>query len=320
MQKFDFVKNLEKIAENLFSQEILKHFDNAINQPQSNYAFGHLNPILFSSKSRYDQLKTDKDIFEILRNLNSVEIYSESNLSSLTNYFSNQQIKSIFTIKQCLAFYKFHLSIVSTLSISKNLLLKESYSESNEQSLENGILIFEVVIEEDSKNINLYIKILSLLNELGTLVDKIYNSGTEEENTETEEEEENKNSVEIILLDSGSNSNIGLKTGIETAKSLFLIFKEIWDFVISHKQYKSNQKNNTLLESLTIRKEILTKLEEGVITEQEAKEYTHIVKTRAEDLIGLKVLPKELIQKNHEINNNKLLEEFKELRLLNQKK
>ena len=321
MQKFDFVKNLEKIAENLFSQEILNHFNNAINQPKSAYAFGQLNPILFSSKSRYDQLIIDKDIFEILKNLNSEEIYSESNLSSLTRYFSNQEIRSIFTIQPCLAFYKFHLTIISTLKISKDLLLKESYSESNEQSLDNGILIFEVVNENDSQDIELYIKILSLLNELASLVDKIYNSGMETENDETDEaESEEEKNVEIILLDSGSNSNIGLKTGIETAKSLFLIFKEIWDFVISHKQYKSKQKNDTLLESLTIRKEIMDKLEQGVISELEAKEYTHIVKTRAEDLIGLKVLPKELIKKNHEINNHKLLEEFKELRLLNQKK
>jgi hypothetical protein len=316
MQKFDFVKNLEKISENLFSQEVLTHFENAINQPGSNYQFGNLRPTLFSSKSRYDQLIKDPDIFEILKKLDSDEIYSEANLSLLTGYLSTQQIGNIFMIKQCLAFYKFHLTIISTLNISKDLLLKSSYSESNEQTLQNGIIIFEIVIEEDSKDIDLYIKVLSLLNELASFVDKVSDSGV---NSDIEEGED-KNNVEIILLDSGSNSNIGLKTGIETAKSLFLIFKEIWDFVVSHKQYQSKQKNDTLLESLTIRKAILTKLEEGVITENEAKEYTHIIKTRAEDLIGLKVLPKELIQKSHEIDNKKLLDEFKELRLLNQKK
>jgi hypothetical protein len=313
MQKFDFVKNLEKISENLFSQEILVHFESAINQPTANYAFGNLKPILFTSKSRYDQLIRDNDIVEILKELDSEEIYSETNLSELIGYLSPNQIGNLFKIKQCLAFYKFHLTITSVLKISKDLLLKSSYSESNEQSLQNGILIFEVINEKESKNIELYIKILSLLNELATLVDKI--SESEEE---TDNEKEDEHPVEIILLDSGSNSNIGLKTGIETAKSLFLIFKEIWDFVISHKQYKSKQGNDALLESLTIRKEILTKLEEGVITEKEAQEYTHIIKTRAEDLIGMKVLPKELIQKNHEIDNKKLLNEFKELRLLNQ--
>lgn len=214
-----------------------------------------------------------------------------------------------------MAFYKFHLTIISTLKISKDLLLKSSYSESNKQSLDNGIVLFEVVIEEDSKDIGLYIKIFTLLRDIALKVHTLNNLDTEQANTEQEEE----NPVEIILLDSGSSSNIGLKTGSETAKSLFLIFKEIWDFVISHKQYKTKQNNEALLESLSIRKEIMDKLDEGVITEQEAKEYTHIIKTRAEDLIGLKVIPKELIQKNHELNNKKLLEEFKELRLLNQK-
>lgn len=314
MQKFDFVKNLEKISENLFSQEVLQHFTTALNQPNSNYSFGNLKPTLFSSKSRYDQLIKDPDIYEILKNLDSDEIYSESNLSALTGYLSTQQIGNLFKIKQCLAFYKFHLTVISTLKISKDLLLKSSYSESNEQSLDNGILIFEVVIEEESKDISLYIKIFTLLRDIAL---QVHNLNTEQNENEVLEDEENP--VEVILLDSGSSSNIGLKTGIETAKSLFLIFKEIWDFVISHKQYKSKQKNEALLESLSIRKEIMDKLEEGVITEQEAKEYTHIIKTRAEDLIGLKVIPKELIQKNHELNNKKLLEEFKELRLLNQK-
>jgi len=305
MQKFDFVKNLEKISENLFSQEVLKHFETAINQPGTNYAFGQLKPTLFSSKSRYDQLIKDLDVYEILKNLDSDEIYSESNLSSLTGYLSTQQIGNIFRIKQCLAFYKFHLTIISTLKISKDLLLKSSYSESNEQSLENGIVIFEVVIEEESKDISLYIKIFTLLRDIALQVHNLNNSATEQT-----EEDDDENPVDIILLDSGSSSNIGLKTGIETAKSLF---------VVSHKQYKTKQKNEALLESLSIRKEIMDKLEEGVITDKEAQEYTHIIKTRAEDLIGLKVMPKELIQKNHELNNKKLLEEFKELRLLNQK-
>lgn len=313
MQKFDFVKNLEKISENLFSQEINKHFDSSIKEPRNDYNFEKLKPILFNSKSKYDQLIEDDGIFDILKNLNSEKIYSVENLSNLTNYFHSTQISKILLRDKCLEFYKFHLTIISTLQISKNLLLKNSYSDSNEQTLENGIIIFEIVIGEELENIQLYIKVLSLLKELTSLVDKISNINTEET-----DDLENEKPVDIVLLDSGSSSNIGLKTGIDTAKSLFLIFKEIWDFTLSYKQYKSTQNSNALLESLTIRKEILTKLEEGVITDKEAQEYTHIIKTRAEDLIGLKVLPKELVQENHKISNVKLLNEFKELRLLNQ--
>lgn len=96
MQKFDFVKNLEKISENLFSQEVLQHFDAALNQPGSNYSFGNLRPTLFSSKSRYDQLIKDPSVYEILKNLDSDEIYSESNLSPLTGYLSTQSIGNLF--------------------------------------------------------------------------------------------------------------------------------------------------------------------------------------------------------------------------------
>lgn len=311
MQKFDFVKNLETICEELFSEEILKHFGGAIDQPATSYPFGNLKPTLFKSKSNYDQLIKDDDKFEILEGLNASSVYSENNLSALTGYLSSQQIKNIFTVKQCLEFFQFHLAIKSTLKLTKKLLLKEIYSESNEQNLQNGVIIFEAIIEEDSENIELYIKILSLLKEIANIVDKI-----EEKNQENNSERESVEDVEVILLDSGSNLNIGLKTGVETAKSLFLIFKEIWDFIISHKYYQTKKRGEALLESLTIRKEILQKVEEGVISEAEAKEYIHIIKTRAEDLIGLKVLPKEIVKETKEINSKKVLEEYKELRLL----
>ena len=85
----------------------------------------------------------------------------------------------------------------------------------------NGVIFFQILIDGEGLETEQYIKIFTTLNELIKTIGKIV------------DEKEEKS--EIILLDSGSDSNIGVKSGIETAKALFLIFKEVWDFIISFK-------------------------------------------------------------------------------------
>jgi len=70
------------------------------------------------------------------------------------------------------------------------------------------------------------------------------------------------------------------------------------------------------MESLTIRKEILKMKEENVLTDKEAQEYSHMIKTRTDSLIGLKVLPKSLMNINHNVENKNLLNEYKDMKLL----
>ena len=167
---------------------------------------------------------------------------------------------------------------------------------------DNGVVIFQILIESEGLETSQYIKIFTAINELIETISKIVN------------EQEHKS--EIILLDSGSDSNVGIKSGIETARSLFLIFKEVWDFVTNFQFYKQKQKNQALLESLTIRSEIQKKVDEGILTEQEGKEYLHMIKTRTDDLIGMKVLPKQIVLESNQIENKKLLAEFEGMKLL----
>jgi hypothetical protein len=158
------------------------------------------------------------------------------------------------------------------------------------------------LIDEEGLATSQYIKIFTAINELTETISKIVN------------EEEQKS--EIILLDSGSDSNIGIKSGVETAKSLFLIFKEVWDYITNFQYYKHKQKNQALLESLSIRTEILQKVNEKILTEEEGKEYLHMIKTRTDDLIGMKVLPKKILVDSTKIENKKLLAEFEGIKML----
>jgi hypothetical protein len=303
MQKIDFIKNLEIVVDKLRSKEIVAQFNNGFANPTVAYNYSTINPLLFSSKSNYDQIKTEDGFAQILNAIQAEQVYTELNLSSLTTILRDATAPNVLTRKNSVALYNFHNSLVQTLQLAENVLQSQDISENLENEGQNGIIIFQVVIDGEGLETEKYIKIFNAINEIVTVIASIVQ--------ETEKSE-------IILLDSGSDTNIGVKAGIETAKSLFLIFKEIWDFVTNFKFYKQKQKNQALLESLTIRTEIQKKVEDGVLTEAEAKEYIHMIKTRTDDLIGMKVLPKQIVIESNQIENRKLLKEFEGTKLLGQ--
>lgn len=302
MQKLDFVKNLEIIIDNLKSKEILFHFESGFSNSNQNYKYTDIVPLLFSSKSNYERIKNEDGLSRILEFYNCEKMYSSENLTFLTRSLPHSTATAVYNHTNNLELYNFHNTLVKTYMLSKELLLSDLLNESYEESLEEGLNIFQIVIDEESLETSKYIKILTSLTELIDTINRIH------------KDEISKS--EIILLDSGSDTNLGIKTGIETAKSLFLIFKEVWDFATNHRQYRNEQNNKALIESLSIRTEILRKVEEGVITDSEGIEYVHLIKTRTDDLIGMKVMPKLIVIENNKIENKKLLKEMQGIRLL----
>lgn len=302
MQKIDFVKNLETIVDKLKSTDILNQFEAGFKQPGQPFNYGTINPLLFLSKSNYDQIKDDPRYSEILKTLNAQSIYTENNLSNLTTILRAVNAQNIIVAANAIALYNFHNTLIKTSALSKNILQSKSITENLSNEVDNGVVIFQILIEGEGLETGQYIKIFTAINELIETISKIVN------------EQDQKS--EIILLDSGSDSNVGVKSGIETAKSLFLIFKEVWDFVTSFQFYKQKQKNQALLESLTIRTEIQKKIDEGILTKEEGKAYLHMIKTRTDDLIGMKVLPKQIVMDTNQIENKKLLAEFEGMKML----
>lgn len=234
--------------------------------------------------------------------LNAQDIYTENNLSHLTTILRAGPAQNIMTQANAVALYNFHNTVIQTSNLSKNILQSKSITETLINEVDNGVVVFQILIEGEGLETSQYIKIFTAINELIETISKIVN------------EQEQKS--EIILLDSGSDSNVGVKSGIETAKSLFLIFKEVWDFVTNFQFYKQKQKNQALLESLSIRTEIQRKVDEGILTIEEGKEYLHMIKTRTDDLIDMKVLPKQIVIESNQIENKKLLAEFEGMKML----
>jgi hypothetical protein len=60
----------------------------------------------------------------------------------------------------------------------------------------------------------------------------------------------------------------------------------------------------------------LKKVKDGVITEKEGLEYMYMIKTRTDNLIGMKVLPKQIVNETNIVENKKLLAELEGQKLL----
>lgn len=297
MQKIEFIHAIDEIARRLKSQQIVELFKAGFAQPSNQYNYGLVRPLLFESKSQFDQIKLDENKWIFLERISGISIYDEKSLSDLSARLQTTTANAILTNNTVTQFYSFHNSLIDLQKISKELLSSELINNNYEDNIKLGIIIFQVQIETEGLETAKYIKILSALDDLVHAIEKIHkleDSGSE-----------------IVLFDSGSNTNIGLESKVEVAKSIFQIFKEMWDFISSFQFYRAQQRNQALLESLTIRKELLKSVEDGILTENEAKEYLHIVKTRTDDLIGLKVLPRVLTTSDTKYDSNKILEEYR---------
>lgn len=300
MQKLDFTENINKLRQLLKSDAIVGFIDNLQSRGQINT--NELTPLIIESKSNFDKIASDETKTEILQALNGTALYTETNIGILINASVNATIQGhpkvqLFLEQNILSFYHLHYTIIQTSNLCEKVLFKNNLRE-----LDNDdTIVFRILIDH-SLEIRRYTKILTLINELIEVIQKV-NSDTESKPT-------------INLLDSGSDTNIGVKTTIETVKSLFQIFKEVWDWVVNRKFYKSKLRNAGLLENLNVMVAIKAAQDSGAIDESTAKIYKESIIRRTEDLLELNVVPKALIEIKAEDNTKRLLGEFAEIKKL----
>jgi len=142
MQKIDFVKNIETIVEKLKSADILNQFEGGFRQPGSIFNYAAIDPLLFLSKSNYDQIKDDVRYSEILTNLDAQNIYTEANLSNLTTILRAAHAKDIIASANAIALYNFHNTLIKTSRLSQNILQSKSVTDSLINEVDNGVVIF----------------------------------------------------------------------------------------------------------------------------------------------------------------------------------
>ncbi len=304
MQKLDFVEHLKVVVDKLDSERIVDHFESGINIRNNGditaYDFTKITPLLFLSKVNYENLLLHDDYATFLKEIGANKIYNEDNLAKLSRSLTVEDYYMAFQSTEILQLYMFHQGLIRMLELAEPLLLNELTDKGFKASLKEGVLVFQVVTNQEHISSEEYIQILTALQELVNVVGKALIDKNDDYQTD------------IVLLDSGSDTNIGIQTFGEVAKAISNIFNEIWAYITNHGIYQNEKKNKALLDSLSIRHEIQKSVKEGILTEAEGKEYTHLVKTRVDKLIGMKVLPKEIVVGSYTKTktNRHLLEEL----------
>jgi len=304
MQKLDFTYQLETISKLLRSADVVR-FMNEIMEKNTNPFHGvGITSILLESKSNYDSLAKEESFKSILGILNSAEAYETQRFSEMINeVHSRKSTFEIFYRSLFSSFYAFHSGIMKMNEISRKAFFDDTPAK-REDDLETGYIILEILTDQPL-DLDGYLKVLDLLRDLVEALSKsIFPQDT-------------PSSPKILLLDSGSSTNLGIQTGIETAKSLFLMFKEVWDWIVNKKFYEQHQENQALLENLAVIRQIKEHQEAGYLTDDEGKELTHKIKTRVFDLVDLNVLPKTITKEKFESSHKDILLNYREIKKLN---
>lgn len=303
MQKINFISSLSIIIRNLKSEDVHAIFLDSLTTPSDkSYKYSAVIPLLFISKSNFDNLIKDPQYKNILVSIGASKYYNEEYLSQITSLLTDSSPYYLIRETKVREFFIFHEMLLQLFFIAKRHLIDEDYIYSYESQINLGIISFQIIIESEGLDAEIYAEIFTALKKLIVIISKINQSNDE--------------TAEIILLDSGSDANILLKSTVENARSLFLIFKEIFEFVTSFRFYKQRQKNQALLDGLNIMSEIKAKVDAQVLTEDQGKEYSHYIKTQTDKLLGYKVIPTQLLLNSADLTKEQLLIEMKETKLL----
>jgi len=304
MQKIEFTNSISIIFQKLKTEVLLLEMNKSVNNPSSSYSGQNLTSLIVESKSNYDKIVESKHIAKLLTLLGADTIYSPKSISELLNLLlSRTPTHQIFYTQVVFNFFSLQ-NTISILSKATENLFFEDPSVTPFDNLDNGLIIFKVYENDEGLTIEKFKKIFDLFIELIEAISKIYAN------------EQALLKPEIVILDSGSDVNLGIKTAAETAKSLFLIFKEIWDFIVNKKHYENKLINESLFENLDLLQKIKECEENKIISPEESKTLLHTIKTRTFQLLDLNVLPKKLADKDVELSNLDLLLEYKEIKKL----
>jgi hypothetical protein len=291
MQKLDFTENINSLVSSLNSKKIIDAVK-ALPPNQAMPQVDQLTPLIIESKSNYDKIDSESGKMDILKALDAESLYSQTNIANIINAIVAIQIQhqhkvQLFLSEMFLPFYSFHENLLKTQSLAQTVLFKNNLTDLNSQDT----IIFRILSGENIE-INKYVKTIFA-----------------QEDTE----------VTLTLIDSGSDSNLGVKSTIEISRSLFQIFKEVWDWIVNRKFYKNKLRNSGLMDSLNIMTAIHEAKEKSVIDEETARIYKESIIIKTEDLLDLNVLPKDLFQSTLATNSRKLLSEFSNIKLLENK-
>ena len=307
MQRLDLLSKLKTISSALKSEQILAitsaDFQQYIANSNVPWNSQRLYPLFIESKSGYDLLISQEKFRPLLNAIEASKVYEISEFSKLLKNTTAPPNLAIAFHTGLFQIHTFHYLLQKNISLLRTFLLHgdEITSASPE---EKGLVILEITDFGGGISLDKLSKVFRLVSELTEIIALV------------ETPSEKYQSPEIILLDSGSSSNLAFKTSVETAKSLFLVFKEVWDFCLNHKHYKNKLEIDSLDSNLTILGKIKDAQEKQLLTPEKAKEYSTLILRKTDDLIELKVLPKKIVSEVSSITHFELLKDLPSIKFL----
>lgn len=306
MQKLDFTEAVDKLENILFSSSITDYVKNL---PPNNMKLQPLTQFIIQSKSNYDKLLHNSNESVILEILGGAKIYNEKAIAELLNTIATVTVQNHLAKRDLHGYSPFnsfcdlHFFIKNMSTLSKNVFFKEDHIY---DTFYDDLIVLRVLIGEENLNVSVYKKIFAILDELLDILYKLI-------------EKEDVNRATIFLLDSGSDSNVGIKSTTEVSSSLFNLFRTVWEWIVAKKFYKNRLRNEALLDNIDVLKKIKEAEKDGVLDSNTAKIYKEQILRKTEDLLELNVIPKVLIEKDERGTNTSLLNEYKEQKLIEEK-
>lgn len=302
MQRIDFVKAFTDLTVLLRSTAILRVLEPGFTGNQKGPDYAEIVNVFFESKEGYYNAVKDPVKLKILEAFGAIPLYENKSLAYITAIFPSRQPKDLFVDDAIRNFWFLHYSLYKLGNLLQEELVKRDFLNEPLFQVTQGLIAFRIINSSAGIDPGILANIFNAIKELFKAVGEI--NGINDEK------------VEIVLLDSGSDINTIVKTSAETARSVFLIFKEMWDFFTNKKHYKHKQDMQSIMESLSVREEIKKKEDAGVLSSEEAKRLIHMVRSRTDELLNLHTIPKFLVDSEDQESQTKLLETIRETRLL----
>lgn len=295
MQKLDYVTALGIIINELDTREILYLTAVYTSTGRPVYNRTRLENVIIQSYSNYKKIKNYKNLGPILNSFEISKYYKDEFIVSILEkfrdideagkeYFIQSRRNSIFD-KIIYEFIEFHNNLLKMYSFGEKVLLSDKLSIIQDS---NNVIVFQVFNSKDRLPTELYITILSRLNNLAKTLSRIVGV---------------KFKFDLFLLDSGSNTNFAFETFVKIAGPLFNFFKELWEFHKNREEYNKNReiveqerKYKKINNSLAILETLKNKADTGVISREEAFLLRESVKSDLTELTTLNVWPKNLTE------------------------
>jgi len=292
MQKLDYIKRLNIIEKELRSEVIVDYIGAGSKQMGANMAsLPSFVGVLLASKSNYDNLIKQTAFIDILTFMAAPTHYENVHYAQMISVLNGAKIfQNAAYHPSVYSFYTFHLTLIQAASFAKLLISPEIIQEI--ESPESGILILQVSSESEGLTPLEYSRIFSILAELVELFEKVYDEAR---------------STRIVLLDSGSDTGIGLRSKVELATSLFQAFKEVWDFMVNRENYRSEKENDMLMNNLDVIERIRTLEKEKILSDEEARAYEALAVIKIKSMIRQGVLPKQIVEGTESVASRTLL-------------